>query len=407
MSFQRELKPSIYSVGAVDWDRRLFDELIPLPDGTSYNAYLVKGSEKTALIDTVDPTMTEVLVRNLEEQELGTGELGTGGINYVVANHAEQDHSGSLPQVLDIYPNAKVVCTPKCKDLLTDLLLIPGDKFITVADGETLSLGDKTLEFIHAPWVHWPETMLTYLREDRVLFTCDFLGSHLATSDLFVPDEATATATVYEAAKRYYAEIMMPFRTTIRKNLQKINALAIEIIAPSHGPAYNNPNFILNAYRDWASDVVKNEVVIPFISMHGSTKKMVNYFTEALIERGVTVKQFNLSEPDIGKLAMALVDAATVVIGSPTVLVGPHPKVVYAACLANALRPKLRFASVVGSYGWGGRMVEQVTGLLPNLKVELLEPVVVKGVPGEEAFNALDRLAEEIVSKHKEILKGE
>ena len=310
MSLRRELKSNIYAVGAIDWDRRLFDELVPLPDGTSYNSYLIKGSKKTALIDTVDPTMTNVLVRNLEGLE-------AGDIDYVIADHAEQDHSGSLPRILDLYPGAKVVCTPKCKDLLMDLLLIPEDKFITVADGETLSLGDKTLEFVHAPWVHWPETMLTYLREDKILFTCDFLGSHLATSDLFVTDEAT----VYEAAKRYYAEIMMPFQTTIRKNLARINDLAIEIIAPSHGPAYDKPDFILNAYRDWASDEVKNEVVIPYISMHGSTKKMVDYFAEALIERGITVKQFNLSEPDIGKLAMALVDAATVVIGSPTVLV--------------------------------------------------------------------------------------
>ena len=392
MSFGRELKPNIYAVGAIDWDRRLFDELIPLPDGTSYNSYLIKGSEKTALIDTVDPTMTDVLIRNL----IG---LEVGGIDYVVANHAEQDHSGSLPKILDLYPGAKVVCTPKCKDLLMDLLLIPEDKFITVADGETLSLGNKTLEFIHAPWVHWPETMLTYLREDHVIFTCDFLGSHLATSGLFVTDEAR----VYEAAKRYYAEIMMPFRTTIRKNLERLKSLEIEIIAPSHGPAYDKPEFILNAYRDWTSDAVKNEVIIPYISMHGSTKKMVDYFTEALIDRGITVKQFNLSEPDIGKLAMALVDAATVVLGSPTVLVGPHPKVVYAACLANALRPKLKFASIIGSYGWGSRMVEQLTGMLPNLKLEILEPVVIKGVPKEADFGALDRLADEIMNKHKEL----
>jgi len=391
MSVPRELKSNIYSVGAIDWDRRLFDELIPLPDGTSYNAYLVKGKEKTALIDTVDPTMTEVLTNNLNQLEIKD-------INYVIANHAEQDHAGSLPQILDMYPNAKVVCTTKCKGLLMDLLLIPEDKFKTVDDRETLSLGDKTLEFIHAPWVHWPETMLTYLREEKVLFTCDFLGSHLATSDLFVTDEPT----VYEAAKRYYAEIMMPFRATIKKNLEKIRDLKIDIIAPSHGLIYDRPEFILSAYRDWISDEVKNEVVIPYVSMHESTKKMVDYFVEALIQRGITVKQFNLSKTDIGKLAMALVDAATIVIASPTVLVGPHPSVVYAVYLANALRPKLKLASIIGSYGWGSRMVEQIKEMVPNLKVELLEPVVVKGFPKEEDFKELDRLADEILNKHKE-----
>jgi len=398
MSVPRELKSNIYSVGAIDWDRRLFDELIPLPDGTSYNAYLVKGREKTALIDTVDPTMTEVLTKNLNQLEVKD-------INYVIANHAEQDHAGSLPQILDMYPNAKVVCTTKCKGMLMDLLLIPEDKFITVDDRETLSLGDKTLEFIHAPWVHWPETMLTYLKEEKVLFTCDFLGSHLATSDLFITDEAL----VYEAAKRYYAEIMMPFRTTIKKNLEKIRDLEIDIIAPSHGLIYDRPEFILSAYRDWISDEIKNEVVIPYVSMHESTKKMVDYFVEVLIQRGITVKQFNLSKTDIGKLAMALVDAATIVIASPTVLVGPHPNVVYAVYLANALRPKLKLASIIGSYGWGSRMVEQIKGMVPNLKVELLEPVVVKGFPKEEDFKALDRLADEILNKHKEynIFKSE
>ncbi|HDI06991.1 MAG TPA: FprA family A-type flavoprotein [Candidatus Bathyarchaeota archaeon] len=387
----RKLKANVYWVGAVDWDRRLFDELIPLPDGTSYNAYLIKGSEKTALIDTVDPSMTEKLLENLAR-------LNVRNIDYVVANHAEQDHSGALPKVLEHYPNATVVATLKCKNLLTELLLIPENRIKTVEDGETLSLGDKTLEFIHAPWVHWPETMLTYLREEKILFPCDLFGSHLATSDLYVTDEAT----VYEAAKRYYAEIMMPFRTVIQRNLEKIKDLQIDVIAPSHGPVYDKPEFILNAYSDWVSAPPKNIVVLPYISMHGSTQKMVDYFVAALVERGVGVKQFNLARTDIGKLAMALVDAATIVVGSPTVLTGPHPNVVYAVYLANALRPKAKFASIIGSYGWGGRMVEQIKGMLNNLKVELLEPVIVKGYPKAEDFEALDRLADEIFRRHRE-----
>jgi flavorubredoxin len=387
----RKLKANIYWVGAVDWDRRLFDELIPLPDGTSYNAYLIKGTEKTALIDTVDPTMASVLVDNLNQVDVKK-------IDYVIANHAEQDHSGTLPQILKLYPNAMIVATPKCKNLLMDFLLVPERRIITVEDGKTLSLGDKTLEFIHAPWVHWPETMLTYLREDKILFTCDFFGSHLATSDLYVTDEAI----VYEAAKRYYAEIMMPFRMVIQKNLEKIKDLQIDVIAPSHGPLYDKPSLILEAYKDWVYAQPKNIVVLPYVSMHGSTKKMVEYFVAALVERGITVKQFNLAKTDIGKLAMALVDAATIVIGSPTVLTGPHPNVVYAVYLANALRPKLKFASIIGSYGWGGKMMEQIKGMLSNLKVDLLEPVLTKGFPRKKDFRALDRLAGEISDRHKE-----
>ncbi|MHA1607154.1 MAG: FprA family A-type flavoprotein [Candidatus Freyarchaeota archaeon] len=388
----REVRKGVYWVGAIDWDRRLFDELIPLPDGTSYNAYVVKGSEKTALIDTVDPTMSNVLVTHLEE-------LNVRKIDYVVVNHAEQDHSGTLPQILEAYPDAVVIATPKCKNLLMELLLVPEDRIRTVEDREEVSLGDRTLRFIHAPWVHWPETMLTYLVEDKILFTCDLFGSHLATSDLYVSDEAT----IYEAAKRYYAEIMMPFRNIIRKNLEKIKDLQIDVIAPSHGPIYDKPELILEAYKDWVYSPPKNIVVLPYISMHGSTKEMIDYFVGALIERGVAVKQFDLSRVDIGKLAMALVDAATIVVGSPTVLTGPHPKVVYAVYLANALRPKLRYASVIGSYGWGGKMLEQIKGLLSNLKVELLEPVIIKGRPKDGDFKELDRLADEIQEKHKEL----
>ena len=388
----RKIKDGIYWVGAVDWDRRLFDDLIPLPDGTSYNAYLIQGSEKTALIDTVDPDMAHVLLGRLNQ-------LGTERIDYVIANHAEQDHSGTLPQILAQHPEAQVVCTPKCKKMLVDMGLAPEDRFLTVDDSATLPLGDRTLEFIHAPWVHWPETMLTYLQEDKILFPCDFFGSHLATSDLYVSNEGQ----VYEAAKRYFAEIMMPFSKAIQKNLKRVKEYEISLIAPSHGPMYERPEFILDAYHSWIFDDPKNTVVLPYISMHGSTREMVDHLVDALIANGVTVKPFNLAVTDIGELAMSLVDAATIVIGSPTVLAGAHPNVVYAAYLANALRPKTKFVSIIGSYGWGGKMVQQLAGLIPNLKVEIIDPVVIKGRPKDEDFEALDKLAAVIAEKHKSL----
>ena len=391
----REIKTGIHWVGAVDWDRRLFDELIPLPDGTSYNSYLVQGSAKTALIDTVDPTMAEVLLARLDSLKIKT-------IDYVVTNHAEQDHSGTLPGVLAKYPPAKVICTPKCKGLLMDLLLIPEAKIITVEDKETVSLGDRTMEFVHAGWVHWPETMLTYLQEDRILFSCDLFGAHLATSELYVSDEGR----LYESAKRYYAEIMMPFRPNIEKHLDRLKEYKVELIAPSHGPMHRRPEFIIKAYHSWVFDPPQNIVVLPYISMHGSTREMVNYLVEALTQRGVVVKQFELSQVDIGKLAMALVDAATLVIGTPTVLIGPHPLVAYATFLANALRPKTRFASIIGSFGWGSRAKEAIISMVPNLKVELLEPVIIKGLPREADFKALDNLAAIIAEKHKGLARA-
>jgi flavorubredoxin len=283
--------------------------------------------------------------------------------------------------------------------MLVDHLGLHEERFQTVEDGDTITLGDLTLSFIHTPWVHWPETMVTFLPEEKILFTCDFFGSHLATSNMFAEEEPY----VLEAAKRYYAEIMMPFRKIIQNNLKKIEVLDFDLIAPSHGPIYNNPKCILDAYRDWVSDRVSNLVVIPYISMHGSTEKLVDHLVSALAERGVGVKKFELSSTDLGKLAISLVDAATIVIGTPTVHVGPHPAVFSATHLANALRPKLKYAAVIGSYGWGTKAVEQISGLISNLKVEILGTVLCKGLPRPGAYSELENLADEIKEKHAHI----
>jgi flavorubredoxin len=387
--FARKINENVFCLGALDWDRRLFDSLIPLPDGTSYNAFLVKGSEKTVLLDTVDPLMADELMAQLKE---------IPKIDYVISHHAEQDHSGTIPEILAAWPDAKLICTSKAKGMLADLLRIPDERFKTVEDGETLSLGDKTLKFIYTPWVHWPETMVTWLEEDRILFSCDFFGSHIAATDLFVKDEGR----VYEAAKRYFAEIMMPFRNIIKKNLEKLTSYPIEMIAPSHGQLYPRPALILEAYNEWVNGPPGNTVVLPYVSMHDSTKQMVDYLVASLVDKGVRVELFNLAVTDIGKLAMSLVDSATIVLGTPTVLAGPHPYAAYAAFLANALRPEVKFLSIVGSYGWGGKTVETLGGMIPNLKVEILDPVLCKGVPRETDFKALDALAAAIARKHEE-----
>lgn len=385
----RELKKNIYAVGVQDWDRRLFDELIPLPHGTSYNSYLIKGSQKTALVDSVDPAKYDELLANLSEHDIQH-------LDYIICNHAEQDHSGSIAKLTEKFPQAKVVTNEKCRGFLKDLLFVPEDRFQVVNDGDTLLLGDKTIEFIIAPWVHWPETMFSYLKEDKVLFSGDFLGSHLATTDIFACDD-----TVLEGAKRYYAEIMMPFRPSIVKHLQKLDTMDLDLIAPTHGPVYQKPFYIVDAYKDWSSEQVRNQVVIPWVSMHGSTEAIVKHLTEALVKNGIAVKPFNLTKTDIGELATSLVDAATVIIATSTALVGPHPQGLYAAALVGALRPKTRFLGIIGSYGWGSKAVETIKSLLTNLKAEVLEPVYIKGAPKKEDFEALDKLAEAIFAKHK------
>ena len=390
----REIRPGIEWMGAIDWDRRLFDELIPLPDGTSYNAYLVRGSEKTALIDTADPAKSDAILAQLDDVDR---------VDYLIIQHVEQDHSGSVPLILEKYPDVQIISSPKAKPMIADHLGIPEDKIRAVEDGETLSLGNWTFEFIHAPWVHWPETMLTYLREEKTLFTCDLFGSHLATDDLFSEDGSH----VYESAKRYYAEIMMPFATLIKGHLEKLEPLDIEMIAPSHGPVHNKPTWILDAYHHWTHDEPKNLVLIPYTSMHGSTSLMVEHMIEALNERGVHVHSFNMSKTDLGEYAIHLVDAATVVFATPTVLVGPHPSIVFTAYLTAALRPKVQNAAVIGSYGWAGKAAEKTKELCGSLKVEWMEPVFTKGLPTQGTYNVLDKLADEIAARHEGLESGE
>ncbi|RKX67576.1 FprA family A-type flavoprotein [candidate division TA06 bacterium] len=385
----KKIVENVINVGVEHWDREIFDSLIPLPDGTTYNSYVIKGSEKIALIDTVDETKGHLLKENLKN-------LGIERLDYIIANHAEQDHSGYIPAILNMFPGAKVVTNTKCKGMLIDLLHVKDEDFIVIEDGEEISLGDKTLKFILTPWVHWPETMSTYLKEDKILFSCDFFGSHYATSDTFVVDEAKTLMD----AKRYYAEIMMPFRKMVARNVEKVNQYELNMIAPSHGPVYKNPKLIINAYKEWVSDDVKNVVLLLYISMHGSTEKIAEHLIDSLIAKGIEVKPFNVLTADIGQIAIAMVDACTIILASPMVLAGAHPGMISVAHLANALRPKVKNAAIVGSYGWGGNMVEQIKSVIPNLKVDLFEPVLIKGLPRDDDYKKLDKLIDEVAAKH-------
>jgi flavorubredoxin len=382
----RKISDKVLALGVQDKKRNLFDALIPLPDGTSYNSYLVTGDSKSAVIDAADPMFTDEWLKNLKETGFKP--------DYIVANHAEQDHSGSIVDFIREYPEAKVVTNIKCREMLSCLLHVPDEKFIIVADKEKLDLGGLTLEFHLAPWVHWPDTMFTFLREESVLFTCDFLGAHYASDDLFVRDEQL----IYRSAKRYYAEIMMPFRPQIRKYLALVKSLAPKIIAPSHGQVYNRPEFILSAYDDWSGEKTR-DVLILYVSMHESVRVMAESIRRELENHAVTVKTLDLVAVDLGEVAMELVDAEAVLVGSPTVLGGAHPAAVYATFLFNALRPKAKYLGIFGSYAWGGRMVEQLAGLVTNVKPEILAPLVVKGLPTAEDEAKIASWAKELGGK--------
>lgn len=391
MKFQ-EIKNNVFYCGLNDEDRVIFDELIPLEHGTSYNSYLVVGSEKTAIIDTMYPPKSDEYLKNLDEN-------GITKVDYLIANHGEQDHSGTLPKLIEKYPDAKVVTNPTCKTNLMEMLFIPEDRIMTIKNEEELSLGDKTLKFIFAPNVHWPDTMFTLIKEDNLLCTCDFLGAHYTFDDVFaVPSEE-----LEKSAKRYYAEIMMPFRVMCKKYTKMIKNMNVDMILPSHGPVHKNPDYILDLYTDWTSDLGKNLVLLPYVSMYGSTEDMIDYLKSELAKHGIESIKHDIITDDLGDLAMALVDGTTIVLGTSMVVAGPHPASVNIAYIASILKPKAKFASFVGSYGWGGNLFGILGDILAKLRLDVIEPVMVKGKPTTDDFKKLDDMVQSIVEKHKSL----
>lgn len=384
----KELISNIYCVGSKDRHRPFFDNLMPLEEGTSYNAFLIKGSEKTALVDTVYPPCHSELIDKLKE-------MGIEKIDYVIINHGEQDHTGTLPELLSLFPEAKIVTNKKCQEITMGFLPLKEDQYHIVADGDEISLGDKTLQFMFAPWVHWPDTMFAFLKEDKILFSTDFFGAHVTNYDVFWD----GTDTILPLIKAYYAEIQMPFAKIWAKYLDKIAALNPSVIAPSHGPAYKGDGvrYIMDLYRKWSAGPRANKVVIVGVSMYGSTTLMIDYLKKALEEKGIEVKHHDVMNLNNTELASDLIDCKGVIVASPTVLTGLHPMVVEPVFLLNAIKPNIQFLGLIGSYSWGTLIVNSLTGLLGNMKtVPFLDPVLAKGTPKEADYAALDKLADTI-----------
>ena len=385
----KEIKNNIFYCGLNDCDRVIFDELVPLEHGTSYNSYLIKGSEKTAIIDTMYPPLTEIYLKNLDEN-------GIEKIDYIIENHGEQDHSGSIPALLEKYPDAQVITNAKVAENIKSMVNVPENKIQIIENNQEISLGDKTLQFIIAPGVHWPDTMFTFIKEDNIICTCDFLGAHYTFDNVF----AEPSTELERAAKRYYAEIMMPFRMMCKKYTQMIKSLNVDMILPSHGPIYKNPDWILNLYTDWTSDEVKKLVVLPYVSMYKSTQEMIDYLAQKLQNNGFEAYKFDIIRGDIGELAMKLVDACAIVIGTSMVLANAHPAAINIAYLASILRPKTKYAALIGSYGWGGNLFGMISDILKPLKLEFVaEPLLVKGKPKNCDFEKLDEIAKNLSEK--------
>jgi flavorubredoxin len=391
----KEIAPDVFWVGVKHHNRRLFDALIPLPYGTSYNAYLIVGSKKTALIDTVNPGFEKELLEKISER------IDPAKIDYVIMNHAEPDHANAAKDVLAVAKNAKLVASAKGKEAAMMYFDIPVERIMVVDESSEIGLGGKTLKFVDAPWLHWPETIFTYLEEDKILFPCDFFGSHLAVGE-FYADEYGNENTL-DMAKLYFAEIMMPFRKPGQTAVEKVKKLEPKMIAPSHGLIWREPKVILDEYTKWTSEKFQKKVMIAYVSMWGSTEKMVLALRDALVKRGVTVEVFDLPNTEIGHIAKELVDTPVVVVGAPTVLGGVHPVAAYATMLVKTLRAPTKYAAVLTSYGWSGGAVKALQGILEGTRIEVLGVVEVKGPPKKTEFDKVVELADKIDEKLKQL----
>jgi flavorubredoxin len=386
-----ELSKNVYWVGSRDWNRRLFDALIPLPRGTTYNAYLVIGENKKALIDTVNPGFEKELDEKIRKV------TDPADLDYVIMNHAEPDHAGSIPYIMSINNKAKLVTTSKGAKMAQTFYKVPENRIRAVADGEIIDLGGKTLRFIEAPMLHWPETMFTYVPENKTLFSCDFFGSHVAEG---LYDDEVDDLLVF--AQKYFGEIMMPFRFNAQKAMEKIKDLQIETIAPSHGPIHKNSERILQAYRKWSSGETRQKAVIIYVTMWNSTEKMIRPIADVLASEGVELVRHNLAVADIGDIAKDLVDSRAVVLGAPTVLGGAHPLAVYAAYLVKALKPPTKYAVVLSSYGWAGGAIKHIQETLGPTKMELVGALEINGPPTESDIDKIVEFGKALAKKIKE-----
>lgn len=391
-----ELTKGVYWVGAIDWNGRDFHGFTT-PGGTTYNSYLVVG-EKTALIDTVKAPFAGEMLRRISQI------IDPSKLDYIVVNHMEPDHSGSLAE-LKKQTNAKILITKRGVDILNGYFRDEGSEkwdFETVQTGDQLDLGSKTLIFLEAPMLHWPDSMETFLKEDRILFSNDGFGQHIATSKRY---DFEVGDVIPEAAE-YYANILMPFHMPLLSYFRVLEELEIEPlqIAPSHGIIWKQDlKKILEAYRAWANGEVKEKVLVIYDTMWGSTEIMANEIAETVLAEGVEVKLLNLRKNTRSHIMKEMLDAAVFAVGSPTLNNGLFPTVGDFLIYLKGLRPQKKKALAFGSYGWGGGAVKIVEQELKNAGIEVLEPgLQVKYRPYEKELEGCRKLGEQLAAAAKE-----
>lgn len=373
-----ELKEGIYYVGAVDWNVRSFHGY-STDRGATYNAYLIID-EKVTLIDTVKAPFAQELLARISEI------IDPAKIDYIISNHVEMDHSGALPIIAKAAPNATILTSAPAG--LKGLKAHYGElNYQAVKAGDTLSLGKRSLSFVATPMLHWPDNMVTYCPEEKILFSNDAFGQHFASNKHF--DVEVDLTVVMQEAKKYYANILMPFGAQAAKALDIVKGLDMDIIAPSHGVIWTKhiPD-IIEKYAYFASTEAEEEAVVVYDSMWRSTESMAMAVVEGFAKKGITAKLFDLKANHISDIVTEVLKAKYIAVGSPTLNNNMLPTVASFLCYLKGLAPKNKKAFAFGSYGWSGQSIGLVNEELEKMKCEIiLDPIRLEYVPSVEQLN--------------------
>jgi len=378
-----KILPNIYSVGVLDWNVRNFHgHTYTTQRGSTYNSYLIVD-EKITLIDAVYGPFAQELIENIKEI------IPPEKIDYIVANHVETDHSGALPRLMQLCPKAKILGTAKCKEGLYKHYYGDWD-FQAVKTGDKLQLGKRTLTFLEAPMIHWPDSMFTYCPEDALLMPNDAFGQHYATSERF--DDQVDECSLMEESKKYYANILWPLGSVILKKIEEVQRLNIPIkmIAPSHGVIWRKyPQRIIDSYISWAKGQTNKKVVVAYETMWGATGKMARQITEGITAAGAGVQLYNIAESDRTEIITQMLTAQGFLFGSSTHDNDMLPNIAAFLEIVKGLKPKGRQVGFFGSYGWAGGAVKEMQETLKDSGVDVSAAgVSVKYVPNKEELKA-------------------
>ena len=387
----RELTKGVYYIGVDDHHTELFENLWKIPFGVSYNSYLIVD-DKIALIETVKDPWSKEWLDNIREI------IDPKDIDYIILNHMEPDHTSSLPDIAELAPNATLIFTERASDMQKSFYGLSLKEKV-IEDLEELSLGNKTLKFVHTPFLHWPETMMTYIKEDEVLFSCDAFGSFGALNGKLFDDEIDMRMVESES-RRYLSSIITTYFKFVQRGIAKIKELGIgvKMVAPSHGPIYRkDPMWVLNKYDEWTRPELEKYVTIVFGSMYGFTHRLALRLKNELTKLGVEVKIHNISYTDMSRVLVDAVRPSVLIVGAPTYDAHPFPKIWAFVNEVQGKRVPVNKVALFGTYGWGGGGVKKLQKMFEELKFEILEPVIrVKARPSEEEAQQIITLAKNI-----------